>query len=110
MGAATGGWTGAFTINAAIAGYFLIGGVGFGCWAAVSNLASNVHTLGLFAKCYQARSPMSIQTLHLVKSVASAVEEARSMLSSLHSSAGFIMCTVRACAFLEAHPCPEKAH
>ena len=48
-----GGWTGAFAINALIATYFLIFGVGFGIWAALSNLVANVHHYSFFAKCYQ---------------------------------------------------------
>ena len=48
-----GGWTGAFAINALIATYFLIFGVGFGIWAAISNLVSNVQQYSVFAKCYQ---------------------------------------------------------
>ena len=49
-----GGWTGAFALNAFIATYFLIFGVGFGIWAALANLISNVHQYSVFAKCYQA--------------------------------------------------------
>ncbi|CAL5229390.1 g12708 [Coccomyxa viridis] len=48
-----GGWTGAFVLNALIASYFLIFGVGFGIWAALANLISNVHQYSVFAKCYQ---------------------------------------------------------
>ena len=48
-----GGWTGAFAINALIATYFLIFGVGFGIWAAISNLISNIHQYSVFATCYQ---------------------------------------------------------
>jgi hypothetical protein len=48
-----GGWTGAFAINALIATYFLIFGVGFGIWAAISALVSNVHQYSVFARCYQ---------------------------------------------------------
>ena len=48
-----GGWTGAYALNALIATYFLIFGVGFGIWAAIANLASNVHQYSVFAKCYQ---------------------------------------------------------
>ena len=49
-----GGWTGAFALNAFIASYFLVFGVGFGIWAAIANLASNIHQYSVFAKCYQA--------------------------------------------------------
>jgi len=55
-----GGWTGAFILNALIAVYFLTFGVGFGIWAALKNLISNIHAYSVFAKCYQARIfPMS---------------------------------------------------
>ena len=48
-----GGWTGAFLVNSIIAAYFLLFGVGFGAWAAVTNLINNVHNLGFFSGCYQ---------------------------------------------------------
>jgi hypothetical protein len=61
-----GGWLGAYLLNATIAGVFLVGGVGFGCWAAVENLASNVHTLGLFQKCYQVHVVPDHLSMHVV--------------------------------------------
>ncbi len=48
-----GGWTGAFLLNIVITVYFLVFGVGFGAWAAVTNLINNVQNLGLFSSCYQ---------------------------------------------------------
>ena len=60
-----GGWTGAFALNALIATYFLIFGVGFGIWAAISNLASNVHQYSVFAKCYQVSTTQQL-LLHTV--------------------------------------------
>ena len=50
-----GGWTGAYILDAFIAVYFLTFGVGFGIWAALKNLISNIHAYSVFAKCYQAR-------------------------------------------------------
>lgn len=70
-----GGWTGAFAINALIATYFLIFGVGFGIWAALSNLVANVHHYSFFAKCYQVSCNTSIH-LHFLS-----LDWARSMVT-----------------------------
>ena len=70
-----GGWTGAFAINALIATYFLIFGVGFGIWAALSNLVANIHHYSVFAKCYQVSCNTSIH-LHFLS-----LDWARSMVT-----------------------------
>ena len=32
-------------------------GLGFGMWSAISNFIDKVHTLGVFAECYQCVAP-----------------------------------------------------
>jgi len=51
-----GGWTVALTLNLFLFIYFLVFGVGFGTWASIKNLVSQINTLGVFANCYQCSS------------------------------------------------------
>ncbi|KAJ7518936.1 hypothetical protein O6H91_20G016100 [Diphasiastrum complanatum] len=46
-------WTIVYTINAFIVIWVTIVGLGFGGWASISNIVKQVHSFGLFAKCYQ---------------------------------------------------------
>ncbi|KAJ7519734.1 hypothetical protein O6H91_20G053900 [Diphasiastrum complanatum] len=46
-------WTLMYVINAFIIVCVLVLGVGFGGWASITNIVRQVHTFGLFAKCFQ---------------------------------------------------------
>ncbi|KAJ7519727.1 hypothetical protein O6H91_20G053500 [Diphasiastrum complanatum] len=46
-------WTTMYIINLLIVIWVVIIGLGFGSWASISNIVQQVHTFGLFAKCYQ---------------------------------------------------------
>ena len=72
-----GGWTGAFAINALIATYFLIFGVGFGIWAAISNLVANVNQYSVFAKCYQVSWVLSTPSLSSANLIPACVSNQR---------------------------------
>ncbi len=48
-----GGWTGVFLLNTLIAGTILIFGVGFGMYTAVKGFIAEIHSVGIFPKCYQ---------------------------------------------------------
>ncbi|KAL0862494.1 hypothetical protein Bca101_041612 [Brassica carinata] len=51
-------WTAMYVLNAFVVVWVLIVGFGFGGWASVTNFVRQVDTFGLFAKCYQCKSPV----------------------------------------------------
>jgi auxin influx carrier (AUX1 LAX family) len=42
-----------FLLNGIIVLYILVVGAGFGGWASIANLIRQIHTFGLFSKCYE---------------------------------------------------------
>ncbi|KAE9616454.1 putative amino acid transporter, transmembrane domain-containing protein [Lupinus albus] len=52
-----GRWVGSFIINVFIVVWVLIVGFGFGGWASMLNFIHQIHTFGLFTKCYQCPPP-----------------------------------------------------
>ncbi|KAJ7562629.1 hypothetical protein O6H91_03G078100 [Diphasiastrum complanatum] len=49
-------WTAIYILNVFIILWVLVVGFGFGVWASITNLAKQIHTFGIFAKCYQCPS------------------------------------------------------
>lgn len=52
-------WTIVQLVNVAIVVLFATIGLGFGMWSAISNFIDKVHSLGVFAKCYQCAAPVA---------------------------------------------------
>ncbi|CAM8924614.1 unnamed protein product [Rhodiola kirilowii] len=50
-------WTAMYVLNVFVVAWVFIVGFGFGGWASLINLGRQVKTFGLFAKCYQCKSP-----------------------------------------------------
>lgn len=46
-------WTAIYIINMFVVVWTLVVGVGFGGWASITNFIRQIHTFGLFTKCYQ---------------------------------------------------------
>lgn len=46
-------WTAIYIINMFVVVWTLVVGVGFGGWASITNFIHQIHTFGLFTKCYQ---------------------------------------------------------
>uniref|UniRef100_M4DKV5 Amino acid transporter transmembrane domain-containing protein n=1 Tax=Brassica campestris TaxID=3711 RepID=M4DKV5_BRACM len=57
-------WTAMYVLNAFVVIWVLIVGFGFGGWASVTNFVRQVDTFGLFAKCYQCKSPVPAGVAH----------------------------------------------
>lgn len=51
-------WSGVYVINAFVVVWVLVLGFGFGGWASMTNFIRQIDTFGLFAKCYQCKSPI----------------------------------------------------
>ena len=45
-------------------------GLGFGMWSAISNFIDKVHTLGVFAECYQCAAPAAANATAAINSTA----------------------------------------
>ena len=46
-------------------------GLGFGMWSAISNFINKVHTLGVFAECYQCAAPAATNATAAINGAAS---------------------------------------
>ncbi|CAF1793289.1 unnamed protein product [Brassica oleracea] len=51
-------WSGVYVINAFVVVWVLVLGFGFGGWASMTNFIRQIDTFGLFANCYQCKSPI----------------------------------------------------
>ncbi|MCO5575723.1 hypothetical protein L7F22_029526 [Adiantum nelumboides] len=50
-------WTAIYIVNMFVVVWTLVVGVGLGGWASITNFIRQIHTFGLFAKCYQCPRP-----------------------------------------------------
>ncbi|XP_028065749.1 auxin transporter-like protein 2 [Camellia sinensis] len=50
-------WTAMYVVNTFVVVWVFVVGFGFGGWASMTNFIKQVDTFGLFAKCYQCKSP-----------------------------------------------------